>query len=42
MDAIKEVQKKTGNDTFRNYLQARIDAQDSMIINKKGSVAVAE
>lgn len=42
IDAMKEVQKETANETFKNYLQARIDAQDSMVINKKGSVAIAE
>lgn len=42
IDALKDVKKKTTNETFKNYLQARIDALDSIIVNKKGSVAIAE
>lgn len=42
MEAIKEVQEKTANEIFKNYLQARMDAQDSIILNKKWSIVVAE
>lgn len=42
IEAIEEIKAKTTSEVFKNYLQARIDSFDSMMTNKKGSVAVAE
>jgi DNA polymerase II small subunit/DNA polymerase delta subunit B len=42
MDVTEEIKNKTANQTFKNYLQARIDSLDSMIVSKKGVVAVTK
>ena len=42
IEAIEEIKAKTTSEVFKSYLQARIDSFDSMMTNKKGSVAVAE
>lgn len=42
IEAIEEIKAKTTSEVFKSYLQARIDSFDSMMTNKKGSVAVTE
>lgn len=42
IEAIEEIKVKTTSEVFKSYLQARIDSFDSMMTNKKGSVAVTE
>ncbi len=41
-DALSEIAIDVTNDIFRWYLEARIDSNDSMIINKKWSVMIAD
>lgn len=41
-DALSEIALDVSNNIFKWYLEARIDSNDSMIINKKGSVMIAD